>query len=241
MRCFAAFDFLEWVVMGILRTALGSIIDIITEDGHSLPAYVAGNPNAGKTLILLHEVAGLNRFIRTTADRISAFGYRVIAPNLFDRIQPQVEFGYSPMDLTRGQGIAANVNAEMALADVIATAHAAGNDSIGIVGYGWGGDIAWLAASRTKLFRAGVAWYPPAIANARQDAPNCPFQLHFAEWDVAIPAVHVETIRRAQPQVNLQVYTGATQGFACDERESFNPDIAETARDNMLAFLRRHM
>jgi len=227
--------------MGSFRTSLGSVVDITTDDGHTLPAYVAGNPAAAASLIVLHEVAGLNRHIRSICDRLSAYGYHVVAPNLFDRIQPQVEFGYSPMDLTRGQGIAANVNAEMALADVVAASHHAGSSHQAVIGFGWGGDLAWLAACRTKLFRAGIAWYPPAIANARQEIPNCPFQMHFAEWDIAIPAANVDAVRRAQPKVELQVYHGAVQGFACEERESFNADIAETARDNMLAFLRKHL
>ena len=227
--------------MGSFRTSLGSVVDITTEDGHTLPAYVAGNPTAAKSLIVLHEVAGLNRYIRSVCDRLSAYGFHVIAPNLFDRIQPQVEFGYSPMDLTRGQGIAASVDTDLALADVIAAANYAACPNLAVIGFGWGGDLAWLAGARTNLFRAGIAWYPPSIANARQESPNCPFQMHFAEWDIAIPAANVEAIRRAQPQVELQVYTGAVQGFACEERESFSPTAAEAARDNMLSFLRRHL
>jgi carboxymethylenebutenolidase len=55
-----------------------------------------------------------------------------------------------------------------------------------------------------------------------------------------IPLDGVETLRRAQPGVELHLYD-ADHGFNCDQRASFDATAAALARERTLAFLRRHV
>ena len=86
-----------------------------------------------------------------------------------------------------------------------------------------------------------MAFYGTGIADARQERPLCPMQLHFGAWDRLIPMADVDAIRHAQPDVAIEIYPTAGHLFACDESEAFNMEATESARDNMLAFLQRHL
>ena len=100
-----------------------------------------------------------------------------------------------------------------------AAAHLKGK-KLGIVGYCFGGTVAWWGATRSHSFAAASCWYGGGIAGTKEEKPNCPVQMHFGELDTHIPMSDVETMRRKQPQAEVHVYPGAGHGFHCDERGS---------------------
>lgn len=215
-------------------------IEITAADGHVLAAYVSGAADAPRGLVVAQEIFGVNSHMRHVADRFAAAGYRVIVPALFDRVERGVALGYQAPDVARGRELRAPIDADKTLLDVLAAAGAlpAGIPR-GIVGYCWGGTVAWHSATRSKAFGAASAWYGGGIAAARAEAPNCPVQMHFGETDASIPMADVAAIQAAQPGVELHVYAGAGHGFGCDERGSFSPPDAAAAQERTLAFLAR--
>lgn len=213
-----------------------AMIELKAADGHTLSAYRAGPENAARALVVVQEIFGVNHHIRTVCDRFAAEGYLVIAPALFDRAERGVELGYTADDIARGRELRAKVPDAGALADVEAAAAALGARPKGIVGYCWGGTIAWWGATRTRAFRAACGWYGGGIAATRTETPHCPVQLHFGEKDASIPLTDVEAIRAAQPGVEIFVYPGAQHGFGCDERASFSAADAKVAQQRTLAF-----
>jgi len=215
-------------------------IEITAADGHVLAAYVTGAANAPRGLVVAQEIFGVNSHMRNVADRFAAAGYRVIVPALFDRVERGVALGYQSPDVARGRELRAPIDAHKTLLDVLAAAAAlpAGMGR-GIVGYCWGGTVAWHGATRSKAFGAASAWYGGGIAAARDETPNCPVQMHFGETDASIPMADVQAIRSAQPGVELHVYAGAGHGFGCDERGSFSPADAALAQQRTLDFLAR--
>jgi carboxymethylenebutenolidase len=58
---------------------------IIPHKKDQIPAYVAGKENNRAGIILIHEVWGLNKNIRSLTDRLAAEGYLVLAPDLISR------------------------------------------------------------------------------------------------------------------------------------------------------------
>jgi carboxymethylenebutenolidase len=149
-----------------------------------------------------------------------------------------VELGYGPEDVARGRELRGRIAAEATLADIEAAADALGMCAkLGIVGYCWGGTVAWWGATRTRRFSAAVGWYGGGIAAAKDEAPHCPVQLHFGETDASIPLSDVEAIRAAQPDAEVFVYPGAGHGFGCEERASYVQADAELARSRTLQFL----
>jgi carboxymethylenebutenolidase len=213
-----------------------AMIELKAADGHTLSAYRAGPEDATRALVVVQEIFGVNHHIRTVCDRFAAEGYLVIAPALFDRAERGAELGYTADDVARGRELRAKVPDAGALADVEAAAAALGARPKGIVGYCWGGTIAWWGATRTRAFRAACGWYGGGIAAARTETPHCPVQLHFGEKDASIPLTDVEAIRAAQPGVEIFVYPGAQHGFGCDERASFSAADAKVAQQRTLAF-----
>lgn len=220
---------------------MGQNVPLSAIDGHRLSAYRAGPASGTRALVVVQEIFGINSHIRAVCDRFAAEGYSVIAPALFDRVAPKLELGYTPADVQKGRELRAQVPDEAAMQDVAAAAAALGNASLGIVGYCWGGTIAWWGATRMDVFKAAVGWYGGGIAATANEAPHCPVQLHFGAEDSGIPLTDVDTIRQAQPGVDIHVYEGAQHGFGCDERGSFDLASRDAAQERTLAFLKQHL
>ena len=205
-------------------------------DGHDLSAYVTGAEPTARGLVVVQEIFGVNHHIRSVCERFAAKGYAVVAPALFDRVERGVELGYDEAGITRGRDLRAKVSESGAIADIEAAAKRLGDRPIGIVGYCWGGTVAWWGATRARKFRAASCWYGGGIAATRTETPLCPVQMHFGEKDASIPLSDVQAIRAAQPAVEIYVYPGAQHGFGCDERGSFDPAAADFAQQRTLAF-----
>ncbi len=220
---------------------MGKMITLTASDGHSLSAYEAGLADSPRALVVLQEAFGVNHHIRAVCDGFADSGYHVIAPALFDRAERGVEMGYEGPDLQRGMGLCQKINPADTLADIIAGAEALGRGSVGVIGYCWGGTLAWAAATRTKRFKAAVGWYGGGIVGMKDAVANCPVQLHFGAEDTHIPLSDVEGIRAAQPGVEVFVYAGAGHGFGCSERGSYDARSAALAQERSLAFLQHHL
>ena len=111
---------------------------------------------------------------------------------------------------------------------------------VGGVGYGRGGSLAWLAATRIDGIRAAVGYYGGAIAENAQEPPRCPVLLHWGETDQSIPPEHRQKVAAAHPGIPMHVYP-AGHGFNCDERASYDEPSARLARTRTLEFFRRHL
>ena len=220
---------------------MGQMIALTASDGHRLGAYQAGPADAVAGLVVVQEIFGVNHHMRSVCDGFAAAGYAVIAPALFDRAERDVELGYGEADRGRGMALRAKVPAKGTMADVLAAADALERPALGIVGYCWGGTVAWWGATRSERFAAAVGWYGGGIAATRDAVAHCSVQLHFGAEDHGIPLTDVEAIRASQPGVEIYVYEGAGHGFGCDERASFDAGAAKQAQGRTLEFLRRHL
>ena len=160
--------------------------------------------------------------MRDMADRFAAEGYAVCAPAIFDRAERGVELGYTQEDIDKGRGYRMKLDDAKVMADVEAAANHLAGKKLGIVGYCFGGTVAWWGATRTNKFAASSCWYGGGIAGTKDERPNCPVQMHFGEKDASIPMTDVEAVRAAQPKAETYVYMGAQHGFGCDERGSFS-------------------
>jgi carboxymethylenebutenolidase len=211
--------------------------ELTAADGHRLAAWRDGPRGATRALVVVQEIFGVNNHMRNICARFAREGYAVIAPALFDRTQRGVELTYTPDDVARGRALRGEVPADGTLADIEAAAAALpAGAARGIVGYCWGGTVAWWGATRSRSFRAANGWYGGGVAAAKDEQPNCPVQLHFGEKDASIPMGDVDAIRAAQPAVEIFVYPGAQHGFGCDERGSYSRPDAELAWARTLDF-----
>ena len=217
-------------------------ITLTAADGHRLAAYVAGPRDATRALVVVQEIFGVNRHMRRVADSFAAEGYSVICPALFDRTERGVELGYTADDVSRGRTLRGTIDEHLTLLDILAAAGALpGGLPRGIVGYCWGGSVAWHGATRSSAFNAAVGWYGGGIAAAKSEVPRCPTQLHFGEVDASIPMADVEAIKTARPEVEVFVYNGAGHGFGCEERGSYVEGDATVAQQRTLEFFGKNL
>lgn len=202
-------------------------------DGHKFEAFAAGDKNASRGLVVLQEIFGVNEHIRAVAERFAGYGYRVLAPALFDRVTPALELEYTQEGIAAGLDARSKIPSEKTLLDIQATAASFGScKPVGIIGYCWGGTLAWQGATQTNQFKAASCWYGGQIVQSKHAKPNCPVQMHFGSEDHGIPLEDVKAIEAAQPNAEVFIYQGAQHGFGCDQRPSFSQ------KDWELAFLR---
>ncbi|WP_297368853.1 dienelactone hydrolase family protein [Acidocella sp.] len=217
------------------------MLKLTAADGHAFEAFEAGDINAPRALVVVQEIFGVNAHIRAVSERLAGFGYRVLAPALFDRVQRGVELGYGASDIEQGRTLRAQITEAEALQDIVATAAAFAGRPVGIIGYCWGGSLAWAAACKTDKFWAASGWYGAGIAAQKDLTPTCPVQLHFGEQDHSIPLTDVEAIRAAQPGLDVFVYEGAQHGFGCEARASYSRKDWELAELRSLTFFAEHL
>jgi carboxymethylenebutenolidase len=216
---------------------MGEFTTLMARDGHEFNAWLAAPSGPARGgIVIAQEIFGVNNHIRRVADGYAAEGYVAIAPCLFDRVRRGIELGYSDEDVKVGRGYRTQIPKEKSNLDLsacIAVTRHAGR--IGIVGYCWGGTLAYIAACELAVACA-VSYYGGQIVQHLEKSPKRPVQYHFGERDPHIPMSDVEKIRAADPGGEFHLYP-ADHGFNCDERASYDAASAALARERSLAFL----
>jgi carboxymethylenebutenolidase len=225
---------------------MATMIQLTAADGHRLAAYRAdpqGKPRGA--LVVIQEIFGVNSHIRQVADGYAADGYLAIAPALFDRVQKDVDLGYSPEDIAKGRDIRGKVTNDMALKDTEAAIGAASQaigkaGKVGIVGYCWGGLITWLAAAKLPGLSAAAPYYGGGILDNAELEPRVPLMGHFGDKDAHIPVDGVKKLAERHKKHQIFIYS-ADHGFNCDHRGSYNAPAAKQARERTLEFFSKHI
>ena len=219
-------------------------IKLTASDGVELSAYVAkpeGEPIAG--LVVVQEIFGVNAHIQSVADGYAKDGFLVVAPAIFDRIEPGVNLGYDAESWKAAMGLFPKLSPEVSLLDVDAAVdYAAGatGKKVGVVGYCYGGSMAWLAATRLPVATA-VGYYGGYIGNYATEKPYAPVMLHFGKLDDHIPPSVAEKVHENSPEVEIYWYD-AGHAFNRDaDPKAYVPDAAKLARERSLNFLKKYL
>lgn len=218
-------------------------VSLRAADGHELGAYVArpaGEPIAG--LVVIQEIFGVNDHIREVADGYAKDGFLAVAPALFDRVERGVELSYDDEDRKKAMSFIPKLDPAKAVADISAAVEFATQQTgkkVGVIGYCFGGTLAWLAACRLKP-AAAVGYYGGGIGKYAGEQPKCPVMLHFGKQDAHIPPEEVAKVNRAHPKVEIYWYD-AGHAFNCTPRPSYNAAVAKLAWDRSLEFLKKQL
>lgn len=216
---------------------------ITATDGASFGAYVCkpAQPN-GHAIIVLQEIFGVTKAIRAVADRFAAEGYLAIAPDLFWRMEPDVELSHSKEDMQRAFGFLKRFSEDTGVEDIDRVAsHVRAlpgfKGRVFVAGLCLGGKLAYLAAARLDV-DAAVSFYGVGIEKnlAEADKLRCPLLMHFGEIDRYAPAAAVAQIAdalKADPRVAIHSYAGADHGFYTRGEEA----TIRSAHQRTLAFL----
>lgn len=221
----------------------GEWISLAMSDGHAMPCchvMPAGERRGG--LVLVQEIFGVTEHIREMCDEFADEGYEVISPQLFDRQQPGCNLGYSGADWERAVQIARGEHDwDQGIDDTgraIAWLKARGGP-VFIMGYCFGGSVAWRMAQLSDDLAAASCYYGGHIATRFADeAPKCATITHFGRFDSMIDIAPVEKlIEKGHPTAQHFIYE-AGHGFNSDRRKDYHPGSAELAKARTLMLFR---
>ena len=237
---------IEWPGI-VVRAALICTLDDI------MPAYGARprHTDTSPILLLIHEVFGLDRYIRDVAHRLAAQGYFVLVPDLFIRQGDPAVFDLEQDLQTK---LAARVPDEQVLDDLDAAVAWAGQNGgdvsrLGVTGFSWGGRIAWLYAARERRLRAAVAWCGLLDGERNALRPRHPIDLA-GQLDTPVLGLHggpdatTQRLRALLAQAHsasiVHEYPEVPPAFHAHYRGSFREEAAQDGWARMLDWFERH-
>jgi len=217
---------------------MGAFEKMTMADGAEIDVYRAVPRGVRKGgLVLIQEIFGVTEHIRELCDSYAADGYEVLSPALFDREEPGFQAGYNDAQFARAIELAREVHPiDLSVADIQTCVSAlAAHGPVFIVGYCYGGTMAFLGACRVDGLTAAVGYYGGHIVPFLAEKPQCPTLLHFGRFDESIPVSDIDKIEEAQPDVTVYVYE-AGHGFNSDRRKDYHEPSASLARERTLAW-----
>jgi carboxymethylenebutenolidase len=229
----------------------GKYIKIASWDRKTFRGYLATPPGRkGPGILLCQEIFGINDHIREIADQYAEEGYFVLAPDLFHRLEPNVELGYGEEDFKKAFDLYQRFDEDKAAKDIKSAVGVLRkvkgcNGKVAALGYCLGGKLAYLAASRSGV-DAAIGYYGIGIENKLGEAKKIkvPLLLHFAGNDRFVPPSAVAKIRKGLaklPEFESYLYPGTDHAFNCKERPSYDRPASGMAYSRSIAFLRRHL
>lgn len=229
----------------------GKDIVIKSPDGE-FGAYLA-SPDAGRGpgIVVIQEIFGVNGFVRAVADGFAARGYFALAPDLFWRLEPNVQLtDKSDADWKRAFDLMNRFDAQAGVRDIQTTiTHLRGvsgcTGKVGAVGYCLGGLLAYLTAARTDS-DASVGYYGVNIQEMLGEAKNIkkPLMLHIAGKDEYVPpAAQAKIVEglKDNPHVTIHIYPEMDHAFARDGGAHYDRANAELANGRTSTFFRQHL
>ncbi|MFG1297426.1 dienelactone hydrolase family protein [Xanthobacter variabilis] len=196
----------------------------------------AGSPKGA--VIVLHDVFGVDDHIRKIADDLAAAGYVAIAPALFDKVKADTTL--SPAQENDGRALAAQVGTDWSLSAIQAAVDAAtAAGKVAVVGYSWGGYLAYHCANRVKGVACAIGYYADGVLDGSREKRRVPTLLHFAEKDALLPEGDIDQFRAARPDVSTYLYPGTAHGFFFGP--AYDADAAQLAQERTLFWISQHV
>lgn len=215
------------------------MIELTAGGDQKLAAYRADPEGTPKgAVVVLQDVFGVNADIRKLADDFAAAGYVAIAPSLFDKVKSNIELAPGAESETEGRTLAAEVGTDWSLTAIQAAVDAVKDaGKVALVGYSWGGYLAYVAANRVPGVACAIGYYADGVVDGAREKRRVPTLLHFAENDPLIPEDDVIFFRASRPDVSAYLYPGATHGFTSGTAPSYDAAAAQLAQDRTLFWL----
>ena len=181
----------------------------------------------GPGIVLFQEIFGVTDYIRSRAQDLADLGYVVLVPHLYWRVGDEV-VSEAADGLPRAMALVGKVDWEAAVGDGAAALAAlrdlpAVDGPVGLLGFCYGGGLAFNVAARTGAAGAGpdalVSYYGSALPTLLGLASqvSSPSLHHFGLDDAYIPVDTVRAIEAAVTSTNDDVtfltYPGAGHAF----------------------------
>ncbi|HEY8224827.1 MAG TPA: dienelactone hydrolase family protein [Pyrinomonadaceae bacterium] len=225
------------------------MITIKSFDSGQFEGYLALPASGyGPGIVVLQEIFGVNKYMRSVVDWYAAHGFVAVCPDLFWRMERGVEL--SDSDREKAFKFYAGLDEAKAVEDSAAAVeflrqHNSCNGRVGAVGFCLGGNLAYLLSVRFKPDCA-VGYYGVSIEKTLNEAANLtsPLMLHIARKDQFCPPDAQAAIRASLGKnrlVTIHDYPEREHAFARLGGEHYHPNDAELANLRSLEFFVTHL
>lgn len=210
-------------------------------------AYLA-KPKEGINLpgvVVIHENKGLTPHIEDVARRFAREGFVAIAPDLLSRRGGTPKFA-TPTDATTALKDIPSADLDddlMATVSRLASDDSVDSENIGVVGFCFGGGMAWRLVTKDTRVKAAVPFYGVNPNLKYVPKIEAAVLAIYGELDARINA-GIDDITDAMEAANKTfekiIYPGAQHAFHNDANpERYHPEAAKQAWQRTLEWLRR--
>jgi carboxymethylenebutenolidase len=234
--------------MAQLTNEIESAYVTVPNGNLAIDAYLA-HPKSSHpcpAVIVFQEIFGVTEYIRDVTRQLAREGYVAIAPALYQRIAPGLELSYSQEDIAKGRNYRSQTKIDELLSDTKATiAYLRSlpyvkHDTIGCVGFCFGGHVAYLVACQTDI-KSVACFYPVGIADSNETGISTLSQtqnisgrieLFLGIHDTVTKEDEVKSIEAELKahQIPYQIHRyDADHGFHSKTRRTYNASAANAA------------
>ena len=228
---------------------MGQFIELTATDGGAFRGYLSLPASGrGPGVVVEQEIFGINANVRETCDMFAREGFVALAPDLFWRMELNVDLGYTEADWKRAFDFFGRFNVDKGIEDCQAAISALRKRSectgkVGAVGYCLGGKLAYLSATRTHV-DAAVGYYGVGVEAVlgEKGAIKRPLMLHFAEKDKFVPMAAIEQVKAGLSgikDVEVFSYPNVDHAFARFNGDHYDDAAAKLANGRTLSLFRK--
>jgi carboxymethylenebutenolidase len=214
-------------------------------------AYLARPVKAGKypAIIVIHENAGLSDHIRDVARRLADQGYVALAPDYLSRlggttkVTPKGEGLAKIREMVPWQNVAEDTAAGFDYLKVLPDVR---SDRLGLMGFCWGGEMTFAAATQIPSLDAVVVYYgrsPDPLDNVKNI--RAPVMAHYGEKDAGVNKGISDTaaaMKKYNKAYDYKIYSNAQHAFNNDTNPGrYDAPASREAWDRTLAFFNKNL
>ena len=200
-------------------------------------------------IIIVHANQGLSEYTRDVTRRFAKQGYVGLAVDFLSRhggtkkINPRGEGLKNIRDLAPWYGVAEDADSGFAFLRTLPDVRA---NRVGMVGFCWGGEMAFASATLIRGLGAAAVFYgrspkPLDLVKTIQ----APVLAHYGEKDPAVNediAATEATMKRYNKSYTYKIYPEAQHGFHNDTNPGrYHPEAAKEAWEKTLDFFKKHL
>jgi carboxymethylenebutenolidase len=225
----------------------------VTYEGKAGPVagYLARPMKAGQYpgLIVIHENRGLDDHVRDVTRRFAKEGYVALAPDFLSRqggtmkANPQGAGLPNIRELAPSQGVVEDAEAGIRYLRVLPDVR---RDRMGVVGFCWGGGMAFITATQARDLKAVVVYYgaSPSPLDLVKDI-RAPILANYGEKDPNINKGIPDTeaaMKKYNKVYDYKIYPGAQHAFNNDSNpERYDAKAAKEAWERTMEFFKKNL
>ena len=225
----------------------------VSENADRFDAWVVypERPDPAPVVVLVHEIYGLTDWARAVADAYAAEGFLVIAPDFLTGKAGDGKGGSAILGPDASRAAIAKLDPAEITARLNAAAHWATSQPsatkvFGVVGFCWGGGIAFSWATAQPQLSAAVGFYGTAPTKESMRMIKAPVLGFYGGSDARVTSTLApfrDEMSRLGKPYESEVYEGAGHAFLRqqDGMNGANRKAAEAAWPRSVAFLKANL